>query len=257
MTTDEPTNAWDADGYQDGHAFVFEYGSGVLELLEVDPGARVLDLGCGTGELTAAIADREVCVVGMDQSEAMLETARETYPKLQFVHGDARELGVDEPFDAVFSNAMLHWVPRADQGRLAASVRAALADDGQFVAEFGGAGNVGGIVGALRAEGTERGVEVDNPWYFPTIGEHTSLLETHGFEVVYATLFDRPTPLEGGADGLRNWLEMFGDSLLEAFPADEREEVYAGVEERLRDTHYEDGTWTADYRRLRFVANAV
>ncbi|MFB6172899.1 MAG: methyltransferase domain-containing protein [Haloarculaceae archaeon] len=249
-----PTNAWDTERYDEGHSFVFEYGDGVVDLLDPGRGERVLDLGCGTGHLTARIADSGATAVGLDASGEMIATARDAYPECDFVRADARAFSFDEPFDAVFSNAALHWIP--DQDAVLASVADALAPGGRFVAELGGTGNVAAIVDAVRAEAAARGYEVECPWYFPGVGDYASKLESHDLETRYATLFDRPTELDNGADGLAEWLGMFGDSLLAAVPADDRDAVVSAVEDRLRDELFRDGTWVADYRRLRVVAVA-
>lgn len=245
-------NEWDTTTYDDGHAFVFERGEGVVELLDPRSDERILDLGCGTGHLTDEIASTGADAVGLDRSAEMVETAREAYPDLRFVRADAREFSVEEPFDAVFSNAALHWIP--DQDSVLASVADALTPGGRFVAELGGTGNLDSIVGAVEAAARERGYEVENPWYFPSVGEYATKLERHGFEVRYARLFDRPTELEDGAEGLASWLDMFGDSLFEGVPDAGRRDIVSAVEDRLRDDLFEDGRWTADYRRLRVVA---
>ncbi|MGQ4555899.1 methyltransferase [Halobellus sp. GM3] len=270
-------NDWDATTYDGSHSYVYEYGADVVDLLDPQPDERILDLGCGTGHLTERIAASGASVVGLDQSGEMIETARETYPDRRFVRADAREFdlsdiadgadaaeadsdgdggGADgrgvEPFDAVFSNAALHWID--EQGAVCDSVADVLAPGGRFVAELGGTGNVSAIVEGVRAELDDRGYEPPtDPWYFPTVGEHATTLESHGFEVRYARLFDRPTAVE---EGLSSWIEMFGDRLLGPVPERERPGVVAAVEDRLRDELYDEeaGTWTADYRRLRFVA---
>jgi len=249
----ETDSDWDSNAYDGSHAFVYEYGADVLDLLDPRSGERILDLGCGTGHLTDRIADAGADVVGIDQSAEMIETARETHPELAFRRGDARDFEVADPVDAVFSNAVLHWID--DQDAVLDSIAAALRPGGRFVAELGGSGNVAAIADAVRAELRERGYEPPTePWYFPTIGEHATALEAHGFEVRYARLFDRPTELDDGEDGLAGWLEMFGDRLLGPVPDGERAGVVAAVEDRLREELYDDGVWTADYRRLRFVA---
>ena len=247
-------NTWDADDYDGSHAFVYEYGAALLEVLSPAAGERILDLGCGTGHLTAELADAGADVVGLDSAPGMIEEARASYPDLEFVHADARSMTFDGGFDAVFSNAALHWIRDEDQDAVIAAVRDALEPGGRFVAELGGARNVETIVEATVAELADRGYEGRTTWFFPSVGEYAPRLEDHGFEVRYARLFDRPTELDDGEAGLRRWLEMFGDELLEPVPADEREAVIAGIEDRLRPTLFADGTWTADYRRLRFVA---
>jgi len=248
------TDDWDSALYDDKHSFVHEYGADVLDLLAPQAGERVLDLGCGTGHLTAALADAGADAVGLDASEEMLAQARARYPDLAFVRGDAREFAVEESFDAVFSNAALHWVPCEDQPAVAAAVRQALRPGGRFVAEMGGVGNVERIVAAVQTALAEAGYSVANPWCFPSVGEQATVLEDAGFRVTYARLFDRPTELDDGPDGLRNWLSMFGEDLFAETTAAERETVVSEVEDRLRPALFDGGTWTADYTRLRFVA---
>ena len=250
-------NEWDPDDYDGSHGFVYEYGADVVGLLDPAPGERILDLGCGTGHLTAEIAaavGETGAVVGLDRSAGMVSEARAEYPDLPFLQADARTVAASETFDAVFSNAALHWIP--DQSAVTERVAALLRPGGRYVAELGGSGNVRRIVGAVVEACAERGHEVERPWYFPTIGEHASLLEDHGFEGTDASLFDRPTDLAGGEDGLREWLGMFGDDLFAGLSASEQEGVVADVEDCLREDMYdpESRTWTADYRRLRFVA---
>lgn len=245
-------NEWDTTSYDGCHSFVFEYGEDVVDLLAPETGERVLDLGCGTGHLTNQIAATGADVVGLDASIEMVAEARESYPDLQFVNADGRDFSFEEPFDAVFSNAVLHWI--SEQGAVLDSVAEALRPGGRFVVELGGTGNVNSIVDAVQNAATDRGYEANSPWHFPSPGEFAANLEAHGFEVRYVTLFDRPTELDGGADGLDSWLEMFGDSLLSEIPVDERDTVISEVEDQLRDQYYEEGTWIADYRRLRAIA---
>ncbi|HMB49463.1 MAG TPA: methyltransferase domain-containing protein [Natronoarchaeum rubrum] len=242
---------WDATAYEDDHSFVYEYGADVLELLAPAAGERVLDLGCGTGALTGKIAASGADIVGIDSAAEMIERARANHPELAFRQADARTATFDEPFDAVFSNAALHWIDEQDAAL--STVSDALRPGGRFVAELGGDGNVAAIVDAVLAELAERGYDADNPWHFPTVGEYASRLERHGFEVRDATLFDRPTELDG-EDGLANWLDVFADGLFAPLAESEREAVVAAVEDRLRPAYYDDGVWTADYRRLRFRA---
>nr|WP_197052453.1 methyltransferase domain-containing protein [Halobellus rufus] len=205
VETDDAAEEWDSDAYDGSHAFVYEYGESVVDLLDPTPGERILDLGCGTGHLTERIADAGAEVVGIDQSDEMIETARETYPDLEFRRADARDFDVEEPVDAVFSNAALHWID--EQDAVTEAVADALAPGGRYVAELGGSGNVARIVEAVAAELTERGYEpAAEPWYFPTVGEHATTLEAHGFEVRYARLFDRPTELDDGEEGMAAWI---------------------------------------------------
>ncbi|XGI84319.1 trans-aconitate 2-methyltransferase [Halorutilales archaeon Cl-col2-1] len=251
------TNSWDADLYDGGHLFVAEYGEDLMDLLSVSEGERVLDLGCGTGHLTKQIQTeaKNVEVTGLDSSEEMLEKARETYPGIDFIHADARDFDTSG-YDAVFSNAALHWIDEKEHDDVLEGVADSLVDDGRFVAEMGARGNADRIVTALVKRLSERGYDVTSPWYFPSLGEYANLLERHGFEVGKAVTFDRPTALDGGEDGLRNWIEMFGDSFFSDVPDDERRRIVSEVESLLRDDLFHEGTesWIADYRRLRFVA---
>jgi trans-aconitate methyltransferase len=247
-------NSFDPNAYDDDQSFVYEYGADLLELLDPSPGDRILDLGCGNGHLTAEVVTA-ADVVGVDADRAMLAEARDSHPSLPVVRGDARSLAVDGPFDGVLSNAVLHWVPAEDQDAVIEEIARVLRPGGRFVAELGGAGNVATIVDATLSELRERGHEATTPWYFPPVGEYAVRLEQGGFEVRRAKLFDRPTPLEG-RNGLRSWLEQFGDRLFAGLSAAERESVVDATEERLRPTAYDpdERVWTADYRRLRFVA---
>lgn len=233
--------AWDAERYQARHSYVFAYGEDLVGLLDPRAGEKILDLGCGSGQLTAKIAESGADVTGFDRSEEMIAEARRNFPSLKFEIGDAANFRVDAPFDAVFSNAALHWVKDADGA--AESVARALRSGGRFVLEMGGKGNNRAVLGAVR----EIAGPVETPWYFPSVGEYTSLLEHHGFEIAFATLFDRPTRVEG-EDGLEDWLLMFGGSITGA------KEILREVEERLRPKMFRDGGWLLDYRRLRVVA---
>jgi trans-aconitate 2-methyltransferase len=256
----EPTSPpsakrWDPALYDSKHSFVWKYGLELIELLAPQRGERILDLGCGTGHLTNQIALSGAAVTGLDISEAMIAKARENYPDLEFVQADAADFRFAEPFDAVFSNAALHWIKRAEA--VVECIARALQPGGRFVAEFGGKGNVAAIhtalQRALRALGLSKNEEW-NPWYYPSVGEYASLLERHGLAVRSATLFDRPTPLEEGERGLRLWLAMFAEEALDPLSLSQREEVIHSVEEHLRPARFRDGAWVADYARIRVMA---
>jgi len=245
---------WNAGLYDDKHSFVWKMAAGLLELLEAKPGERILDLGCGTGHLTAQIAATGAKVVGIDRSPEMIQQAHEKYPALCFEVMDARELAFPVRFDAVFSNAMLHWIKEPEL--VITGIAKALRPGGRFVAEFGGKGNVGELLSAIRRAWQSFGLPgpAPNPWYYPSIAEYSGLLEQHGMEVAYASLFDRPTPLEDGERGLRNWLEMFGATILEEFSPELRQQVPAALEQEARPALLRDGHWVMDYRRLRVMA---
>ncbi|HLK21780.1 MAG TPA: methyltransferase domain-containing protein [Bryobacteraceae bacterium] len=243
-------NAWNPAQYEGGHSYVWQFGGDLLELLRPRQGERILDLGCGTGQLTAEIAARGADVVGLDSSPEMLGQARQNYPKLKFVLADATKFHFDEPFDAVFSNAALHWVKDAEAS--VKCIAAALRPGGRFVAEFGGKGNIKEILAAFRFV-FGPAAEERRPWVFRGIGEYASLLEKSGFDVQQASLFDRPTPVEGER-GLEDWLEMFCGNYFKHLSASEAKQKLHEVVEFLRPKLYRDGAWLLDYRRLRIMA---
>jgi len=248
-------NQWNSTLYDRQHAFVWQYGESLLELLAPQAGERILDLGCGTGHLTAKIAQAGAQAVGLDADPTMIATAQHHYPHLSFALADARTFPIDQPFDAVFSNAVLHWIKEPDA--VIQRVHQSLRPGGRFVAEFGGLGNVQTIVAALSTVLEDMGVapwQTYNPWYFPSIADYATRLERHGLAVTFAMLFDRPTLLSDGESGLKHWLTQFASSILAAFAADAQTHIIQQVEEQLRPILYQDGQWTADYRRLRLVA---
>ncbi len=243
---------WDSTFYDDKHSFVTKYGEGVLELLAPKPGERILDVGCGTGHLTHLIAEEGADVTGMDNSAEMVATAQAAYPHIKFMVADAANFSFDEPFDAVFSNAALHWVHRAEEAVVCMS--RALKSGGRFVVEFGGKENVKQIYSTLEQTIWEMaGIHVSAANYFPSIGEYGSLLEKHGIQVANAMLFDRFTRLEDGDEGIGNWIRMFRRAAMEPLSDEMKSAVIDRVKERLRYSLFKDGAWHADYRRLRIV----
>jgi len=245
---------WDPSLYDSRHSFVYTMVADMLKLLDAQPGESIVDLGCGTGVLTADIAKSGANVTGFDLSSEMIAQARKNFPQLRFEVADAAEFTVDETVDAVFSNAALHWVRRSEAAVQAIS--RALRPGGRFVAEFGGHGCVQQILEATSAALGRPATEI-SPWFFPTVGQYAPLLERYGLEVGYATLFDRPTPLEDGEQGLRNWLQMFAGGILASLDGNRREEVYSAVERQLRSSLWKTDRWVADYRRIRIVAKKL
>ena len=239
---------WNSELYEARHSFVWQLGQGILELLKPQAGEHILDVGCGTGQLTNEIASSGATVVGIDASPEMIGQARQNYPKLRFVLGDAAAMQFESEFGAVFSNAALHWM--LDPAAVAQSMIRALKPGGRLVAEFGGKGNIKQIVESWHAilPGP-----IPAKHYFPSIPEYTALLENAGFEVRFAQLFDRPTPLEGDR-GMENWLKQFGWYNFETLPPEKRQSALAEVVAYLKPNLYRGGQWIADYRRLRVSA---
>lgn len=243
---------WNAQLYSDKHAFVWQLGAGVVELLNPQPGERILDVGCGTGELTKQIARGGAQVVGMDASPQMLERARASFPTLELHQGDAQNFDLGTDFDAVFTNATLHWVP--DHAAVARSVFRALKPGGRFVGEFGGFGNVRQLEAALKSASEQLGLPVfQSPNFYPTLRDWATSLECGDLEPTSLQLFARPTPLEGEA-GLRNWYRQFRAPYLESLLPDQREAVLERTEQLAKPYLLTEDGWSADYRRLRFVA---
>ena len=244
---------WDPESYAANARFVSDLGLPVLELLAPKAGERILDLGCGDGVLTKRIADVGCDVVAIDSSPAFIEAARQLGLAAHVV--DAVALPYREEFDAVFSNAVLHWIKRPDE--MIAGVHRSLRSCGRFVAECGGFGCVDKIRRALVEALDTRGIDGASrvPWYFPTPGDYATRLERAGFRVDSIALIPRPTPLPGDITG---FLETFGLAFLEGLTGRDRaeylQEVRSVLEPQLVN---EDGIWIADYVRLRFAATKL
>ena len=249
---------WDPQRYVERAAFVQDGGAPVLDLLAARAGERILDLGCGVGGLSRRIAETGARVLGLDASAEMIASAREQQPDLEFVHGDAEAIGFDAEFDAVFSNAALHWMLRPDA--VAQGVYRALKPGGRFAAEFGGVGNVLGVREAVSSARRELQLDSDSaptmPWYFPSIGEYSALLERAGFEVRFAALIERPSAMNDApnASGVRAWLELLAQPLIADVPEPQRSAFFEAVERHARPQLFRDGAWWIDYVRIRVVA---
>lgn len=249
------TQKWNADLYNSKHAFVFDYGRSLIDVLQPQSQERILDLGCGSGALTKEIANTTNYVVGMDNSADMIASARTNFPEITFEIGDVADCRFETPFDAIFSNATLHWVRCSDLA--IANMHANLKKGGRIVLEFGGKNNVKTIVDALRHVLSKEGFEEqanNDPWFFPSIGEYTYALERYGFQVTFAHLYDRPTALTDSETGIADWLMMFAGSFFEGIAESEALDMVNEVQDQLRPELFKSGKWYADYKRIQIIA---
>lgn len=250
-TQGKPSQDWKADRYAHHAHFVPALGQPVLELLKPLPGERILDLGCGDGVLTEKIAAAGAIVVGVDAAPDMVAAAIRRGLDARVMEGGKLQFSAE--FDAVFSNAALHWM-KDDPDAVIAGVYRALKPGGRFVGEMGGHGCVAAIIIAMIAVLERNGITdgaASIPWYFPTVDDYRGRLERAGFNVEYIELIPRPTPLPTDMAG---WLEVFGQPLLNRLPADQRVRAIGEVVEMLRPVLCDErGRWTGDYIRLRFA----
>ena len=246
---------WNTELYKDKHAFVFEYGESLVKLLDAKPDESILDLGCGTGELTNTISKLSPNIIGMDFSPDMIASAKTNFPKIKFFIKDAANFDFDLQFDSIFSNATLHWV--LDYKSCAESMYRNLKINGKLVLEFGGKNNVGWIIKTLRNYLKQYDyIEQANlkQWYFPSIGEYCQVLEETGFRVTLAQHYDRPTELRESKNGIKDWIEMFAKNFLINVSPSDKEKILNHIQEDLRPKLFSNGKWFADYKRLRIVA---
>lgn len=248
----ETKSKWNAKSYEENFSFVYEYGQDLLELLKPQSHQRILDLGCGTGQLTSLISKSGAEVIGMDKSAEMIQTARDNYTGLKFVQDDAAYFSFDLPFDIIFSNATLHWV--LDHRACIQCMYENLKPKGRLVLEFGGKGNIQNIIGSLRKILAKRGFEKQaklNLWYFPSVGEYAIALEEAGFRVNSAWHFQRPTVLK---DDLISWLDMFANPFFDEIPPALAMDIKRETQEMAGSNCFVNDQWIADYWRIRILA---
>ncbi|QIW10463.1 class I SAM-dependent methyltransferase [Francisella sp. LA112445] len=245
-------NLWQPKSYNSTGKFVTEYGNEVVELLNPQEGENILDLGCGTGELTNEIKSKGVKVTGVDVSENMLIKAKQNYHDIEFKQMDAQQ-SLDfekESFDAVFSNAALHWM--TNPLAVIKNINNILKKNGRFVFEMGGKGNIKEVLSSLDTTAMKYNIkDYDINNFYPSISEYSSLLEENGFTVKYMILFERPTLLDG-KDGFKNWVKTFRVNLLDKI--DDVDKFLNEAESLAYKSLFKDNNWYADYVRLRGVA---
>jgi trans-aconitate methyltransferase len=242
--------SWNPESYAKNARFVSDLGQPLLQLLDAQPGELILDLGCGDGALTEKIAGYGCAVIGIDASFPQLKAARER--SLNAVMMDGHQLCFQRRFDAVFTNAALHWMKQPET--VVAGVANSLKAGGRFIGEFGGKGNVAKIRSALHVALRRRAIDPTSidPWYYPSPEEYSELLSKAGFIVTYIELIPRPTKLPGD---ILDWLEVFAQPFTQAVPEPERARFLQEVRTELATCLRDDaGNWFADYVRLRFKA---
>ncbi len=242
---------WNPSEYKKGFSFVHEYGEDVLKLFSLPKGSFVCDLGCGRGELTSKLRAEGYEAVGLDASEDMIKAARAAFPDIEFISGNGLDFTLPEKADGIFSNAVFHWIDGNLQDRLLENISSNLRTGGELVCEFGGRGCAEKVHSALRKIFEEKGLSYAYEFYFPTIGEYAPLLEKNGLRVVYASLFDRPTPQK---QGLRGWIEMFDKKPFEGIDTETKEVIIKEAEEILKPELFSEGVWIVDYVRIRLKA---
>ena len=244
------TQSWNTKSYQSDAGFVSVLGAGVVEWLDLQAGERILDLGCGDGVLTRSLVEAGAEVVGVDSSESFIQTAKASGLDARLMDGQVLEF--NHEFDAVFTSAALHWMLEPEL--VLSGVVKSLKPHGRFVGEFGAFGNVGAIVAAMRAVGKSMGGDVSLafPCFFPTVEQYSELLKQHGFEIDEIISFARPTPVP---NGIKPWLKVMGGAFFRQF-GEKEDEAYDLVIDALRPSLQDyQGSWTADYVRLRFRAH--
>lgn len=246
---------WDSRLYDNKHNFVAEYGKGLLEYVPADKSQSILDLGCGTGLLTAELARLSGCVLGIDGSSDMIEKARKQYLQLTFEVMDALELPFDHKWDIIFSNAVFHWI--ADQDLLLQKIHNSLKPSGKLICEFGAFGNIQTIEQGFCAVLEELGHTYHSKFTFPIDEFFGSLLIKNGFIIEEIYAYDRPTPLNDGDKGLYNWAKQFFESDLKELTDTDQDFILRKLLENVRENLWNGTSWVADYKRLRVIARSA
>jgi len=246
------TNTWNANKYNKHADFVSKLAMPVVDLLEPKPNEKILDLGCGDGTLAQEIEKFGTKVIAVDLSEDMVAKTKDKGIEAYVM--SATELNFKNEFDAVFSNAVLHWVK--DSITTIFNIKTSLKENGRFIAEFGGYGNIKYLTDAMQEvfnNHKEYG-NFNNPWYFPKDTDYKKLLEDNGFEVEYIELIPRPTKI----DDISNWLDIFANGIISNLTNEQQIEFKNEVRKILKPKIYtEQDGWVADYVRLRLKAILV
>ncbi len=249
MKKTEETNHWNPENYNKHTSFVSALAMPVVDLLDPKEGECILDVGCGDGTLAVEMECSGAKVVGVDMSAEMIDWAKAK--GIEAYVGSVTDLDYEDEFDAVFSNAMLHWVK--DANGAVQNIAKSLKIGGRFICEFGGKGNAYYLVSAMQEVFTNHPEfgDFDNPWYFPSVEEYTKVLESEGFSVEYIEIIPRPTPM----DDISNWLDIFANGVTSHLSTEQYEVFKKEVIKILKTTIYsEKEGWMLDYKRLRVKA---
>ncbi len=244
---------WNASLYDDKHRFVAEYGKDLLECIPHDPEQAILDLGCGTGILTARLFNLGNRVVGIDSSHSMIEKAKDQFPEIEFRVCNALDLPFEQEFDVVFSNAVFHWID--DHDLLIKNIYKSLHDGGLLICEFGAHGNIKTIEIAFSEICNTYGYHYISGFNFPTVDDFAQMLEKNKLKIEKIYAYDRPTVLSDGEHGLVHWMKQFFSFELVKIPMDIQNIIFEKMEKVCRNTIWNGKEWVADYRRLRAIAH--
>ena len=244
---------WNATLYDNKHDFVSEYGKGLLEFVPENKKQSILDLGCGTGMLTAQLANYADTIIGADSSTSMIAKAKNQYANIQFEVCNALNLPFEKQFDVVFSNAVFHWIP--DHDALLKQVYKVLKPNGLLVCEFGANGNIATIENAFMSACQDFKYKYTPKFNFPTVDDFSGLLKKNNFMIDKIYDYNRPTPLKDNERGLANWMKQFFASDMELMSEKMQDEIIKKVEDLTKNHLWNDDEWIADYRRLRVIAH--
>lgn len=244
---------WNSLLYDKKHDFVSEYGKGLLEFIPDNKEQSILDLGCGTGTLTAQLYNLCGKIIGVDSSSSMIDKAKREYGNIEFMVCDALDLPFDSEWDIVFSNAVFHWIN--DHNTLLQNIHKVLRSHGLLICEFGASGNISTIENSFAKVSNELGFEYHNKFNFPTVDNFGKLLKNNGFIIDKIYDYDRPTILKDAEQGLENWMKQFFSSELSVMPDDIQSVVFDRVKQLTKSSLWNGKSWVADYRRLRAIAH--
>lgn len=244
---------WNTALYNTKHHFVAEYGKELLDFIPDSPEQSILDLGCGTGTLTAQLSHLASKVIGIDSSQSMIKKAKEQFGHIEFTVCDALNLPFEQEFDIIFSNAVFHWI--ADHSLLLKNISRSLKPEGSLVCEFGAKGNIAAIENAFAKTIKELGFNYQTKFNFTTVDAFSSLLEKNGFVIDTVYDYDRPTILSDGKQGLKNWIKQFFSAEMAIIPKYLHNAVFQNIEKLIKNTQWTGQEWVADYRRLRAIAH--